>query len=157
VAWLQAAQFLAATRPQRGVIFVAYGGAELGGLGWLAYQKQSPNLTKAFGWLELGRNLGARGTRLIIQSDKPTWLRSAKERMSIEGTLLVDDQDMPKQLDPNPAQALPPTMILAAAPGGYFHHPEDRLPSAIDLGQVKAIARGTSRGLFDILQSEDPR
>jgi hypothetical protein len=90
--WLEIMRSLAAAKPARDCLFVAFSGHELGVLGTAAYIEMRPDLIwRAHTWIFLGSSIGApRQPNLIHASDEALegWITSAIEK---EG-LTVDER-----------------------------------------------------------------
>ena len=133
----------AAEPPQRDVLFVATSGHELGHLGLDSFLGDNPGLgAGAHAWIHLGANFATRGGGTRLQASDAALLASARAAMD-------DAECSPDHVTP-----------LGERPGGearnihdlggryvsyvgtnpWFHHPEDRWPTTVDVDKTARLA-----------------
>ena len=142
VCWLSVLQALRDRPPSATVTLVASSGHELGHIGLDDFMAQRPALITGAAWLHFGANLGARGSKLTLQSPQDDLRTLGVDALENAG---------------HPAPGLsPPTQVpfgesraIHKAGGRYltfvgsndlFHLPQDRYPDALDLLAVTRIA-----------------
>lgn len=148
--WLEIARAVAAAKPDRGVLFAAFSGHEVGFIGIEDYAARRPGIyTKALAWIHLGANIGvAHQQNLVTASDDAlhTWLADAfaAQGVKVDHTLgaAANVRGEAGAIKRGGARYL--TMV-----GGtdFFHHPADRWPDAVDVAMLGAYARAFSAGV----------
>ena len=144
--WLQCIRHFAQARPERDVIFTANTGHELGHVGLDRYLQRNAALIKdAHAWIHLGANFATVDSNIRFQASDQTLMNLGIETLERHGA---------------PPQATTP---VGQRPGGearnihdgggcyvslvgdnrWFHHPDDRWPTTIDLERTEKIARAT--------------
>ena len=144
--WLQCIRHFAQARPERDVIFTANTGHELGHVGLDRYLQRNAALIKdAHAWIHLGANFATVDSNIRFQASDQTLMDLGTETLERHGA---------------PPQATTP---VGQRPGGearnihdgggcyvslvgdnrWFHHPDDRWPTTIDLERTEKIARAT--------------
>ena len=154
--WVTGVQFMIENRPARATVFVAASGDELGHLGIKAFEKRHPELvTHAYGWLNLGANLGAHASPLRVTGTQADWQRMALARLKIESAKLDSSLDDAARLsiDGTVGPSTVPHLAFSAPPSAAFHLPQDRLPDAVDIRQVLAISRGFGRTVLELAKT----
>jgi hypothetical protein len=181
VAMVYAAQALAQVAAQRTVIFAATSGCELGDMGLAAFLRRYPKLSEqALGWIELGRNLGARERLLRVSGGQASWLALLEARLAIEEVRYGAAEPPATDGEKGPAAAVPttqderapplteaklgdeknapgatlgpthPGLFLEASAAPAYHLPTDQLPGAIDLAQTLALAKAFAETLSEL-------
>lgn len=165
VCMLQAAEALSRAAAARTVIFAATSGCELGNMGAAAFLARYPELARqTFGWMQLGANLGARGSALEISGQNQDWTRVIEARLNIEGVrwrippVASTDDGANSSTPPAPVETpAPPSqpaivqgLLMQGSPAAPFHLPADLLPIAVDLSQIRALSRGFTATLLEL-------
>ncbi|MFX1521200.1 MAG: hypothetical protein ACFFCD_14905 [Promethearchaeota archaeon] len=138
---------------KRDVIFLATSGHELGHLGLFHYLKRNPSLLEfASCWLHLGANLAASPQRDNNNRVIPTIMiqSSNSEIESLSLKVLKNSKITPKLSIPG--ERRPWGEVKNIFEGGgqyfsiidtynqYFHHPDDKWPSAVNINKTVEIA-----------------
>jgi hypothetical protein len=144
VCWLMALRALIADPPARPVLFTANSGHELGHLGLVHLLATQPALgTSAHAWIHYGANLGARGSRLRLQSADDALRRVSEEALArqdvtIEHLIGPDQEPSGEVRDIYRRQGR--YLSLLGTPGPLFHHPGDRWPVGVSIDRVVRLA-----------------
>ena len=147
VCWLEVLQALRDTPPASDVTLVASSGHELGHIGLDDFMARRPALVTGGTWLHFGANIGARDSKLTLQSPQDDLRTLGTAQLAQAG---------------HPAAGLSPPMqvpfgesrAIHRAGGRYltligsndlFHLPEDRFPDAVDVAAIGRIATAAGR------------
>jgi len=142
VVWVEALRRLAAKQPLRTVIFSANTGHELGHVGldaWLTLEPDLPRTVHA--WVHLGANFAARGSELRFQASDQALLDAGLAQLGAHGVA-------PDHVTPIGTRPLGEARNVFDGGGRFvsllgtnrwFHHPDDRLESAVDVERTLAI------------------
>lgn len=151
--WLEAVRALAAFKPKRDCLFVAFSGHEISWLGMRDYLKRRPDQIKwAHLWLHFGANIGApRQPNMINASDDALeqWAASVMEK---EG--LAVNRRAKRGSTPFGEAAFVHReggrYVALVCDNELFHHPDDRWPDAIDVGVLARYARSFALGVAQL-------
>lgn len=145
VCWLEVIRALVEARPARPCFFLAGSGHELGHLGLQAFCGRHPGLARdASVWMHFGANLGAKGTRYLVQCATADLQSLALQALGCSGRPL--EQAIPPGTSPrgearNVFEAGGRYVSLVGTPGPWLHHPEDRWPDTAEPETIAALAR----------------
>lgn len=146
--WLETMRVLAAKRPARDCLFVAFSGHELGFLGIRDFvRRRAGILGHAHTWIHFGANLGAPRQRLRIQCVDPALRAEVLESLEAEGCA-VDAQAGNNGVPRGEVSILSKNGVRYVAPictSEAFHHSSDRWPEAVDLCALSRCASAFSR------------
>lgn len=145
--WLECVRLCAAAPGARDVHFLATTGHELGHAGLTHFLEARPNVVaEAHAWLHLGANFAAAQGRFRLQAS-PTLMPLAADAFAAEGA--APDSSMPAGARPGGEAAdihdAGGRYVSLVGSQRWFHHPDDRWPSAIDLPRTERICRGFLR------------
>jgi hypothetical protein len=153
--WLEIMRALAAAKPARDCLFVAFSGHELGVLGTAAYIEMRPDLIwRAHTWIFLGSSIGApRQPNLIHASDEALegWITSAIEK---EG-LTVDERaprNSPARGEALVIQQGGGRFVTVACDSEVYHSVADRWPDAVDVAALARYAKAFVNGALQLAQ-----
>lgn len=147
VCWLEAMRALLAAPPACEVVFTANSGHELGHLGLDDFLARRPGWKRRATWLHFGANIGAAGGALSLMS-------ASDELRALGATALGQAGLKPDHLAPKTAVPSGETRDIHHAGGRYltlvgsnpwFHLPQDRWPSTVDIGVLERLAGGAAR------------
>ncbi|MFM9883584.1 MAG: M28 family peptidase [Burkholderiales bacterium] len=151
--WLEAMRSLAASKPTRDCLFVAFSGHEIGWLGIDDYLKRRPELVKrAHAWIHLGANIGAPRQPNMINASDDALERWATLAMEAEG--LTVNRKAGRGTTPFGEAA-----VVHRGGGRYlsmvcdsdvFHHASDRWPEAVDTAVLARYARAFANGAMKL-------
>ena len=131
---------------QRDVWFVATAGHEIGHIGIDLFIKSHAHLKNAL-WLHLGANLGAlTDARLTVRAScendatalSQALLAAGYERSQLETAMTNHCVGEARDIVESGAK-----VISMVARNKYFHSPDDRLPHAVSMHNIKAICRAS--------------
>lgn len=142
--WLECARHFAAHPPDRRVIFTANTGHELGHIGLERYLDSMPELANsAHAWVHLGANFAAQGSDLLFQASTQKLMDQALAGLAARGIEVANQT-------PPGTRPLGEARNIFDAGGDYvsllgsnalFHHPDDRLPDAVDIQRTVLLSR----------------
>jgi hypothetical protein len=142
--WLECIRHFAEAPPKRDIIFTANTGHELGHVGLDRYLERNAALVKgAHAWIHLGANFAAVGSHMRFQASDDELMKLGKQTLARHGTL-------PEAITPVDQRAGGEARNLFDGGGRFvsllgdnrwFHHPDDRWPSTIDLPRTLNVAR----------------
>jgi hypothetical protein len=176
--WLELMRALGATRPARDVHFVASSGHELGHLGIDAYVRRRPALVKdATAWIHLGANVGA-----AVLPGAPAPSRDIAPAATVPagpGNTIQASDDQAEAIlgralaavDIAVARRVPRgtvpageaevvhrgggRYVSAIGANAFFHHPEDRGPTVVDIPAIARFSRALSSVARTFLEGAD--
>ena len=130
-----------ANKPKRDILFIATSGHELGHLGLDHFLADSPPLG-ARAWIHLGANFAALGSQVRLQASDRQFLDLARTALASAGTRA--DAETPLGERPGGearnVHDLGERYISFLGSNDWFHHPEDRWPTTLDLPRTRRIA-----------------
>lgn len=149
VTWLTIAEALYSQARNRSAILVATSGCELGNMGRTAFLEHRRDLpASCHAWIELGPDLGARGSSVAIAGPAKEWVQLCARRLFLEQPSI---QAIVTELPPSPVR-LKQELALTGSAAPLDHSSYDQLPAAVDLPRVLSIARGAARAAVEISQ-----
>ena len=140
--WLALLRHFAANRPARDVVFIATSGHELGHLGlehFLARKVTPPS----HAWIHLGANFAAVDSRIRLQASDRELMDMAEGTLSAQGVTVSTTTplgDRPGGEARN-VHDLGERYVSLLGSNRWFHHPDDRWPTTIDLDTTERVAR----------------
>ena len=140
--WLALLRHFAANRPARDVVFIATSGHELGHLGlehFLARKVTPPS----HAWIHLGANFAAVDSRIRLQASDRELMDVAEGTLSAQGVTVSTTTplgDRPGGEARN-VHDLGERYVSLLGSNRWFHHPEDRWPTTIDLDTTERVTR----------------
>lgn len=140
--WLACMRHFSTNPPRRSVHFTANSGHELGHLGMRRYLTIRQNLLKdALFWIHLGANFASVGSRLLLQADRAerlSVLTQALARHGISDYDRLSDGTRPfgEARDIHDGGGRYLSMLGS---NRWFHHPDDRLETSVDIDRVARI------------------
>ncbi len=142
VVWLALMRYFAKNPPQATMHFTANSGHELGHLGMRRFLAEYPELAlKAEFWVHLGANFATKGSRLLLQADTAERLAPLIEALKKQG--ITDYQTTPfGQMPLGEAKNIHEQggcYVSMLGGNRWFHHPEDRLATSVDLERCVSI------------------
>jgi hypothetical protein len=147
--WLEVMRSLAATKPARDCLFVAFSGHEIGWLGIDDYLKRRPELVKrAHALIHFGANIGAPRQPNMINASDDALERWATLAMEAEG--LTVDRRAGRGTTPFGEAAFVHRgggrYLSMVCDSDVFHHASDRWPEAVDTAVLARYARAFANG-----------
>jgi hypothetical protein len=153
--WLEAMRTLAAAKPARDCLFVAFSGHEIGWLGIEDFLKRRPDLPKgAHAWIHFGANIGAPRQPNLVQASDDGIEQLVVATMEREG--LNVDHKAARDATPFGEAA-----YVKRGGGRYaalvcdndvFHNVADRWPDAVDVAMVARYAKAFANCALDLAQ-----
>ena len=141
--WLALLRLFADQPPERDVIFVATSGHELGHLGLEDFLTTHPGLAAgAHAWIHLGANFATAGSHTRLQASDAVFLAFARNAMEDAGT----PPDVMTPVDQRPGGEarniydLGGRFISYLGTNAWFHHPDDRWPTTVDVDRTARLA-----------------
>ena len=147
VCWLETLRALKAAPPVGDVIFTANSGHEIDHVGLDDFVARRPGWETKATWIHYGANIGATGSKLMIQSNQGDLRALVVEQLTAAG-------HKPETLAPKTQVPTGETRDIHLAGGRYltvvappvtnplFHLPQDRWPHAVDVPAIARIAEG---------------
>ena len=141
-AWLALLRHFAANRPARDVVFIATSGHELGHLGlehFLATKYAPPS----HGWIHLGANFAAVDSRIRLQASDRELMASAEGSLSAHGVTVSTTTPLGERPggEARNVYDLGERYVSLLGSNRWFHHPDDRWPTTVDLDRTERVAR----------------
>lgn len=151
--WLEALRTLAALKPKRDCLFVAFSGHEISWLGIQDYLRRRPELVKkAYPWLHFGANIGAPQQSNMINASDDTLEQWAAAAMEKEG--LQVNRRAKRGSIPFGEAALVHRgggrYVALVCDSDVFHNVADRWPEAVDVATLARYARAFAVGIAQI-------
>jgi hypothetical protein len=146
-------RILAAAKPARDSLFVAFSGHEVGFLEVDPYMKRRPDLiTRAHAWIFFGSDIGApRQPNVIHASDDALeqWAVTAleKEGLSVNRKVRHDSR---ARGEVSAVQQGGGRFVTVACDTEVFHNVADRWPQAVDVGTVARYAKAFANGALQL-------
>ena len=140
--WLALLRHFAANRPARDVVFIATSGHELGHLG-LDHFLATNDAPPSHGWIHLGANFAAVDSRIRLQASDAELMNMAHGTLSAHG-VTVSTRTLLGERPVGEARNihdLGERYVSLLGSNRWFHHPDDRWPTTVDLDNTGRIAR----------------
>ena len=149
VCWLETLKALKAAPPARDVIFTANSGHEIDHLGLDDFVARRPGWETRATWIHYGANIGATGSKLMIQSNQDDLRALVVERLAAAGhkpETLAPKTQVPtgETRDIHLAGGRYLTLVATPVTNSLFHLPQDRWPHAVDVPTIARIAEGVA-------------
>ncbi|MHB1206174.1 MAG: M28 family peptidase [Rhodospirillaceae bacterium] len=147
--WLETLRVLAAGKPARDCLFVAFSGHELGALGVDAYLKTRPDLAKgAHAWIFFGSDIGSPHQPHVLHASSDAleqWAVAAlkKEGLSAETTA---PHGARARGESGRIQRGGGNFVTLAGDSDAYHNVNDRWPEAVDVRALARYARAFANG-----------
>jgi len=153
VCMLEAMRTLAAEKPERDCLFVAFSGHELGYLGTDPYINRRPDLIKrAHAWIFFGSDIGSPKRENRIHASDDALEQWAIAALAKEG-LAVDSRaphDATARGETTTIQRGGGRFFTVVCPSDVFHSPADRWPDAVDVSLLAKYARAFANGALEL-------
>ncbi|MGZ5065665.1 MAG: hypothetical protein ACXWG1_08740 [Usitatibacter sp.] len=151
--WLESIRAVAAARPERDVVCVAFSGHETGFIGIDDFLARRPGLAKrAALWMHYGTNIGVPDQENLVNVSEPAVSRSLSDALEAKG-LGIDHLAAAGVLPRGEARTIhrAGARYLSLVCGtDYFHHPADRWPEAVDVARLGAYASAFSAMVAEV-------
>lgn len=140
--WLALLRHFAANRPARDVDFIATSGHELGHLG-LEHFLARAYTPRSHGWIHLGANFAAVDSRIRLQASDRERMDGARGMLSAQGVTVSSTTPLGERPggEARNIHHLGERYVSLLGSNRWFHHPDDRWPSTIDLETTERVAR----------------
>ena len=140
--WLALLRHFAANRPTRDVVFIATSGHELGHLG-LEHFLATKYTPRRHGWIHLGANFAAVDSRIRLQASDGEVMDRAKDTLSANGVTVSATTPLGERPggEARNIHDLGERYVSLLGSNRWFHHPDDRWPTTIDLDNTERVAR----------------
>lgn len=140
--WLALLRYFAAHRPTRDVVFIATSGHELGHLG-LEHFLASRGTRRSHGWIHLGANFAAVDSRIRLQASDAELMDMAQRSLSTHGVTVSATTPLGERPggEARNIYDLGERYVSLLGSNRWFHHPDDRWPTTIDMDSAERIAR----------------
>lgn len=140
--WLALLRHFAANRPARDVVFIATSGHELGHLG-LEHFLATKDTSRSHAWIHLGANFAAVDSRIRLQASDAELLDMANGTLSSNGVTVSATTPLGQRPggEARNVYDLDERFVSLLGSNRWFHHPDDRWPTTIDLGNTERVAR----------------
>lgn len=149
----EVARAVAAAKPRRDCLFVAFSGHEISWLGMQDYLKRWPDLVKrAHLWLHFGANIGAPRQPSMINASDDAAEQWAAAAMEAQGLTL--NRRAKRGSTPFGEAAFVHRgggrYVALVCDNDLFHHPADRWPDAIDVSSLARYAQAFATAVAKI-------
>ena len=140
--WLALLRHFAANRPARDVVFIATSGHELGHLG-LDHFLATNDAPPSHGWIHLGANFAAVDSRIRLQASDAELMNMAHGTLSAHGVTVSTRTPLGERPggEARNIHDLGERYVSLLGSNRWFHHPDDRWPTTVDLDNTGRIAR----------------
>ncbi|MCY3840642.1 MAG: M28 family peptidase [Gammaproteobacteria bacterium] len=140
--WLALLRHFAANRPARDVVFIATTGHELGHLG-LDHFLATKDTPPSHGWIHLGANFAAVDSRIRLQASDAELMDMAQRTLSTHGVTVSSTTPLGSRPggEARNIHDLGERYVSLLGSNRWFHHPDDRWPTTIDLHNTGRVAR----------------
>ena len=139
--WLALLRHFAANRPVRDVVFIATSGHELGHLGLDHFLATKD--TRSHAWIHLGANFAAVDSRIRLQASDAEHMGMAKGTLSTHGVTVSATTPLGQRPggEARNIYDLGERYVSLLGSNRWFHHPDDRWPTTIDLDNTERVVR----------------
>ena len=139
--WLALLRHFAVQQPQRDIVFVATSGHELGHLGLDHFLAANP-IRSAQAWIHLGANFAAAGSSVRLQASDAELLDLARSTMVAADAPPTAETPLGERPfgEARDVYDLGERFVSLLGSNAWFHHPDDRWPTTIDLDHTCRIA-----------------
>ena len=149
VCWLETLRALKAAPPACDVIFAANSGHEIDHLGLDDFVARRPGWETRATWVHYGASIGAKGSRLVIQSNQDDLRLLAVECLVAAGRephSVAPKEQVPTGETRDIHLAGGRYLTVGAPPisNAWFHLPQDRWPEAVDVAAIAGVAQGVA-------------
>lgn len=140
--WLALLRHFAANRPARDVVFIATSGHELGHLG-LDHFLATKDTPPGHAWIHLGANFAAVDSRIRLQASDAELMDTAQRTLSTHGVTVSTRTPLGERPggEARNVHDLGERYVSLLGSNRWFHHPDDRWPTTIDLDSAERIVR----------------
>lgn len=140
--WLALLRHFASNRPARDVVFIATSGHELGHLG-LEHFLATKYTPRSHGWIHLGANFAAVDSRIRLQASDRERMDMAHGMLSAQGVTVSATTPLGERPggEARNVYDLGERYVSLLGSNRWFHHPDDRWPTTIDLDNTERVAR----------------
>lgn len=140
--WLALLRHFAANRPPRDVVFIATSGHELGHLG-LDHFLANKDTPGSHGWIHLGANFAAVDSRIRLQASDAELMDMAQRTLSTHGVTVSRRTPLGERPggEARNIYDLGERYVSLLGSNRWFHHPDDRWPTTIDLTNTERVAQ----------------
>ena len=140
--WLALLRHFAANRPARDVVFIATSGHELGHLG-LEHFLATKHTPPSHGWIHLGANFAAVDSRIRLQASDAELMDMAQGTLATHGVTVSSTTSLGERPggEARNVHDLGERYVSLLGSNRWFHHPDDRWPTTIDLDNTERVAR----------------
>ena len=140
--WLVLLRHFAANRPARDVVFIATSGHELGHLG-LEHFLATKDTSRSHAWIHLGANFAAVDSRIRLQASDAELMDLARGTLSAHGVTVSATTPLGQRPggEARNVYDLGERFVSLLGSNRWFHHPDDRWPTTVDLDTTERVAR----------------
>ena len=140
--WLALLRHFAANRPTRDVVFIATSGHELGHLG-LDHFLATKDTPRSHCWIHLGANFAAVDSRIRLQASDAELMDMAQRTLSTHGVTVSTRTPLGERPggEARNVHDLGECYVSLLGSNRWFHHPDDRWPTTIDLSNTERVAQ----------------
>jgi hypothetical protein len=151
--WMETIRALAAAKPERECLFVAFSGHEVGFLGIDDYSARRPGIFKrVHRWIHYGANIGAPHQPNLINASDDEFERWVAAALAKEG-IAINHRAARTMVPRGEAGAIHrggARYITVVCGTDLFHHAADRWPDAVDLASVARYAKAFANGALEL-------
>lgn len=140
--WLALLRHFAANRPTRDVVFIATSGHELGHLG-LEHFLATKDTPRSHAWIHLGANFAAVDSRIRLQASDREFMDMAGGALSAHRVTVSTRTPLGERPggEARNIYDLGERYVSLLGSNRWFHHPDDRWPTTIDLDNIERVVR----------------
>ena len=155
--WLALLRHFAANRPARDVVFIATSGHELGHLG-LAHFLATKDTSRSHAWIHLGANFAAVDSRIRLQASDAELMDLARGTLSAHGVTVSATTPLGRRPggEARNVYDLGERFVSLLGSNRWFHHPDDRWPTTVDLDTTERVARAVLTIAMRLVSSGPP-
>lgn len=140
--WLALLRYFAANQPMRDVVFIATSGHELGHLG-LDHFLATKDTPRSHAWIHLGANFAAVDSRIRLQASDGEFMDMAQRTLAAHGVTVAATTPLGERPggEARNIYDLGERYVSLLGSNRWFHHPDDRWPTTIDLDNTERVVR----------------
>jgi len=138
--WLALLRYFAASQPARDVVFIATSGHELGHLG-LEHFLATKVTPRSHAWIHLGANFAAVDSRIRLQASDREFMDMAEGALTAHGAPVSTRTPLGERPggEARNIYDLGERYVSLLGSNRWFHHPDDRWPTTIDLDNSERV------------------
>ena len=154
--WLETMRTVAAAKPVRDCLFVAFSGHEVGAVGTTNYLSTRPDLAKgALVWVFFGSDIGSPGQPTQLHASNEIlekWALASFKKQGLTPTKVLP-QTGPARGEAGLIQRQGGQFVTVAGDSDAYHNINDRWPEAADVGSLARWATAFANGTLELVNT----